>query len=110
MPLFIAGRIETFNFSFATRQFQMKFNADLGKGESEIFVPRERYFPDGFRLIQSNGVTLAYGGSTVRVVTNPNKLDVSGYRWDEARNRIVIRRWAADAGPMVLKIVPGGRD
>ena len=65
---------------------------------------------DGFRLIQSNGVTLAFAGSEVRVIANPNKLDVSGYRWDEVRNRIVIRRWGAVAGPMVLSIAPGGRD
>jgi endoglycosylceramidase len=113
IPLVIAGHIETFNFNFATRQFEMKLTAGVAQGESEIFVPRERHFPDGFRLIQSNGVALAYdpaSPSGLRVVSNPNRLDISAYRWDEARNRIVVRRWAAEPGPMVLKIVPGARD
>jgi hypothetical protein len=91
----------------------MKFTPDSAKGESEIFVPRERHFPDGFRVIHGKGLTLVYDPSApsgFRVIANPNQLDASAYRWDASRNRIVVKRWDATSEPLTLKIVPGTRD
>lgn len=75
----------TFGFDFATRHFEMKFTPDSAKGESEIFVPRERHFPDGFRVVHGKGLTLVYDPSAAsgfRVIANPNQLDATVYRWD----------------------------
>jgi len=85
IPLVTAGRVETFGFDFATRHFEMKFTPDSAKGESEIFVPRERHFPDGFRVVHGKGLTLVYDPSAAsgfRVIANPNQLDATVYRWD----------------------------
>ena len=111
MPLAIAGRIETFGFDFATRVFTMRFTAGgPSQGESEIFIPRQRHFPDGFRVMLPNGVTAACDGA-LRLISNERKLDGSLYRWDESRSRLVIHRWdGVPDGAVTLKIVPGLRD
>jgi hypothetical protein len=110
LPLVMAGQALSYNFNFATREFEMEFAPDSSKGASEIYVPLDRHFPDGFRLIYSRGLTLAYDPSApsgFRVVTNLNKLDASAFRWEPSSRHIVVREWDRGTGTATLKIVPG---
>lgn len=113
LPLVIAGRAHRYSFNFATREFEMNFVPDAAKGESEIYIPLERHFPDYFRLIYSRGLTLAYDVSAptgLRVIRNLNNLDASAYRWHPTRRRLLVRQWDKGTGEATLRIVPGLRD
>ncbi|MCL5745984.1 MAG: cellulase family glycosylhydrolase [Acidobacteria bacterium] len=113
MPLVIAGKIETFRFDFGSREFMMRFVPDPAKGASEIYVPRQRHFPDGFRVVHSGGLTLAYDSSQpsgFRVLSNTGNFDAAAFRWDAARERILVSRWAPAASAVTLRIIPGIAD
>jgi endoglycosylceramidase len=114
VPLVMAGQVRSYSFNFATREFEMDFVPDSSKGASEIYVPLERHFPDGFRLIYSRGLTLAYDPFSeipgLRVVQNANQLDASNFQLQPARGRILVTEWDKGTGEATLKIVPGVRD
>lgn len=107
-PLVIAGVVKSFHFDFATRSFEMRFIPDASKGESELYVPVERHFPDGFLLLYG-GMNLAFAPQTpngFKVVTNPDKIPVAGFRWDAQRRRVVVSDWGPQTSETTLRIVP----
>ena len=109
-PHYIAGKVERYEFNFASREFQMVFTPDPATGESALYIPLARHYPDGFRLIYSRGVTLAYDPGTkagLRVIENKAGLDVSAWRWENSRSRIVIPKWDSGTGSATLRILPG---
>ena len=97
-PLVTAGVVKTFGFDFATRTFQMKFDADPAKGESEIYIPL-RHYPDGFRVVLPDGSKIA-----------PQTDGSAPCKWDAARSRIVVSAWPSAISNATLKIIPGTRD
>jgi len=108
-PLVVAGEVESFHFDFATRTFEMRFIPDSSKGQSEIFVPAERHFPDGFRILYG-GATLAFSpGSPTgfKVLANPDDAPVQAFHWDAARSRVIVDNWGVASGETTLEIVPG---
>lgn len=109
VPLAIAGRILSYGFDFDTREFSVEFEADPSKGESEIYVPRQRHFSSGFRISRSDGLSLDYDASA----PNGFRADAGRgkeYRWDEARQKLFISKWPAVKGPVTLKISPVAKD
>jgi len=111
-PLVIAGTVNSFHFDFATRIFEMRFAPDSSKGKSEIFVPVERHYPDGFRVLY-NGLTLAFAPESpggFRVVENTGDTPASAFHWDAARNRILVDNWGTESKETTLKIIPGTSD
>jgi hypothetical protein len=109
-PHVIAGLVSRYEFNFAAREFEMVFTPDAGRGESAIYIPRSRHYPDGFRIVYGRGLALAYdprqpGG--LRVVENEPKIDASRWRWEERSSRLIVSRWDAGTGATTLKVVPG---
>jgi len=49
-PLAVAGKLKKFGFDFATRTFTMNYVPQSNSAPTEIYVPVNRHFPDGFRL------------------------------------------------------------
>ena len=67
----------------------------MSKEESEIFVPADRHYPDGFRILVSGD-----SGSARNLA----------FRWDASRSRAVVSEWGPVSGEQTLKIVPSVRD
>ncbi len=109
-PLAIAGEVKSFHFDFATRTFEMTFIP--GKGSSEIFVPADRHFPDGFRIV-CGGLTLAFAPKSptgFEVVTDSATIPASAFHWDAERNRVLVDSWGSASGEKTFKILPGLHD
>ncbi|TAN36697.1 MAG: hypothetical protein EPN23_07765 [Verrucomicrobia bacterium] len=103
--LVVAGVVKSFPFDFATRVFELRFVPDLSKGESEIFVPTKRHFPDGCRRLD-NGMVPAFAPASTsgfHVSTNPHKMPATGFRWDGPRNRVVVGDRGPAAGAAMLQ-------
>jgi len=49
-PLAVAGKLNKFGFDFATRTFTMNYVPQSNSAPTEIYVPVNRHYPDGFRL------------------------------------------------------------
>jgi len=58
-PPAIAGQLERDGYDFATRTLEVSLKPDSGLGSTEIFVPADRFYPDGLRVEVDSGLTLA---------------------------------------------------
>jgi len=110
-PLVIAGRLKTFVNDFETNSFEMTLYTDPALGATEIFVPTERHYPNGFRLeIGSNLVLKKPAGSDqfvgMNVATQVARDQAKHIRWNDAAQRLVIERWIGDARELTMKVRP----
>ncbi|MCL4401921.1 MAG: cellulase family glycosylhydrolase [Acidobacteria bacterium] len=108
-PHVVAGQVGRYEFNFASREFQLVLTPDAGKGASEIYVPVDRHYPDGFHLVYSRGLTLALrpGETALKVLQNPGGLDAAAWSWNPANQTLTVRRWDAGSGEATLRILPG---
>ena len=112
-PLVIAGRIERYGFNFATREFEMTFIPNSTLGPSEIYVPVNRHYPDGFQLVYittNSKLTLAYDENSptgFRVIERSGEVNPELFRWDAETLHIIVERWTGGEETATLKILPG---
>ncbi len=110
-PLNVAGVVHTFGYDFATRHFEMRFRPEEARAPSEIFIPVDRHYPDGFR-VRYGDLTLALAPedqSALQVVENTDGVDTDLFRWDAARQRLMVKRWpdVQSNGLAALQVIPG---
>ena len=108
-PQYVAGDIMAYSFDFPTRSFFLEVQTDNSKGASKVFIPADRFYPDGF--------TVTIGDA--RVILNPNKnvgLEVvdpgsgespSEFVWDPYRQQLVILKWPVDGEEIDVRVQPG---
>ncbi|AKJ63359.1 cellulase family glycosylhydrolase [Kiritimatiella glycovorans] len=111
-PLFVAGKVGAFHFDFATRVFEMEFSPGAARGPSEIFIPADRHYPDGFR-IRYRDLELAWNPKKPRgfsVVSNPERYNRWLFRWNRKQQRLIVKRWPDHEPVATLRVVPGWRD
>jgi endoglycosylceramidase len=108
-PQCIAGDIMEFSFDYPTRSLSLNVQTSNSKGASKIFIPADRYYPDGF--------TVTVG--EVKVILNPIKnvgLEVidpgngnspSEFIWDPYRQQLVILKWPVDKKNVTVLLQPG---
>lgn len=109
-PLAINGTVETFGFNFATREFSMRFQPGTGAVESLIYVPADRYYPDGFSIDYNQSVTITLdqaAGAAVRVIKGQAGADVMKVRWDPWKQRLCIAAWPSGSRTGTLCVYPG---
>jgi endoglycosylceramidase len=100
-PLAVAGVVHTYRFDFATRIFRMEFTPGEVSAPSEIYLPLNRYYPDGLRIrFQGLEFALAPGG----------KLDIDGIRWERETQRLLIDAWPETTGRSLFDVLPGTGD
>ena len=110
-PLVVAGRLERYGNDFASRTFEMTLKTDPALGATEMFVPAERHYPQGFRVDIGEGLTLEQSGKTVslrtaRAVADEDREQARLIRWDDARQHLTIDRWVGPARSLAIKISP----
>lgn len=111
-PLAVAGEVKSFHFDFASRIFEMNFVPGSSKSGSEIFVPVDRHFPDGFRIL-CNGLELSFDPKSpdgFKVIKDSPSLPATVFHWDAERRRVIVDNWGTISGETTLKIVPGLAD
>jgi hypothetical protein len=79
------------------------------KGSSKIFIPADRYYPDGFTL--RVGETSVIYDPTKNVgleVVNPGDgYSPSEFIWDSYRQQLVILKWPVDHEDLRVLLQPG---
>lgn len=111
-PLFMAGcQAENYGFYFTDRTFNMTFiKNDFPAGLSEIYIPEDRHYPDGFSVIVDDKVAFV---REKKQLTGLGPVDTTAvnkkanYFYDSDKQRLIIADWGLNEGKHVIKIVPG---
>lgn len=111
-PLCVSGEIENFNFNFTNRVFTMDYVPSKIKAPTEIYIPANRHYPDGFR-VEMNGeiiFELALSSKTSSglkpVVTKKGK-KLARLKWDGWAQRISFDDSKLHGKSIKLKVIPG---
>jgi endoglycosylceramidase len=107
-PQRVAGDVHGFGYHQELRWFRMDYTPASNMGTTEIFIPRDRHFPNGFDVIIDNGLVLrtnplSHGGlRTIRNTTGNRQVNI---QWDRERQVLVIEEWRS-GDPVTLLIRP----
>lgn len=108
--LAIDGTVASFEFNFATREFPMHFRLGTGAVESLIYVPVDRYYPDGFCIDYNEGLTMTLDPASdtgVRVIKAQSASEVMKVRWEAQTQRLRIAAWPRTGQTAICRIYPG---
>lgn len=110
-PLAVAGRIESYGYDFKTRVLEVKFQPKARLGNTEIFVPAERFYPNGFRLEIGSDLALALkpGQTRLQTLKSTSKTSHEQARyvaWNAALQHILIKDWIVEGSALTLRIEP----
>lgn len=111
-PIAVAGSLEDFTFDFQQRIFMMDFTPQALGAPTEIYVPANRHYPDGFHLVLNGErifelrVNPDYPGflEPVALIAPGAGLNVE---WDAWAQRIKLRGNALTGVACQLQIAPG---
>ena len=111
-PLVVAGRVRRYCTDFKVPSFEMIVKTDPSLGATEIYVPAERYFPEGFRIELGTDLVLALdpGASeyrTIHAVTSGAEEQAKLVRWDSKNQRVAIDKWTGDSKLINFRILHG---
>ena len=108
-PQCIAGDILDFRVDFPTRTLAVDLLPDNSKGASRIFIPANRWYPDGF-TITAGELVVKYDPlkNTGLEVVRPGR-GGSGAElvWDPFRQQLVVLSWPQDKIMTRVLIQPG---
>lgn len=109
-PSAIAGSIQSFNYDFTRRKFDIGFTYHKEKGDSEIFVGANRHYPDGFTIMIDRDLVAVYDpleGKGLNVIkSNFDKRKVL-IVWNEQTQELVLKRLPEDRKHYRLQLRPG---
>lgn len=114
-PLTMAGgQVEAYGFDLAQRTFSMTFTKnDFPSGKSEIYVPEDRHYPDGFSVIYNDTVVLGRDKKSKRglkVVKTAAGFKKRSFRFNSKTQRLVIEGWSLGDTHNTIAIVPGSME
>ena len=110
-PLAVAGRLERYGYDFAARTLEVSLKPDAELGGTVIFVPADRFYPDGFRVEVGLGLVLALKPGdaqlrTVKCADETRREQARLVHWDADSQHIVIKKWIVAAPALTVKIAP----
>ena len=108
-PQCIAGDIMEFSFDFTTRTLTVEVRTDNQKGVSRIFVPADRYYPDGFTVTVDKAKVIFDPTKNVglQVVDPGQGHSPAEFIWDPFHQQLVILKWPVDSEHILVSLQPG---
>ena len=108
-PQCIAGDIMKFSVDHATRSLNMEIRTDNSKGASRIFIPADRYYPDGFTITVGEIVVICnpMKNTGLEVVEPGTGNSPAEFIWDPYRQQLVILKWPVDGKEIDVRVQPG---
>jgi len=111
-PLCVGGAtVQSYGYEFTSRIFTLTITrSEPSRGLSEIYVPEDRHYPDGFSVLYNGDVALARDRSQpsgLRILRAPASFDSGRFRFDAERQRLLVDGWSPGEGQQVLRILPG---
>ena len=108
-PLAVAGNLKKFGFDFATRTLTMNYIPQSNSVPTEIYVPVNRHYPDGFRLKIDNKEIFELQvspdsptGLLPKLIDSNRKIE-----WQPWAQRLLIYETAKESKQKKLEITPG---
>ena len=110
-PLVVAGRLEEYAYDAETRTLRICFHPDRTLGATEIFVPADRFYPDGFRLELGSDLAMdlkpdAARPRIVRATTPEAGRQAAMVHWEIQSGRLRIDKWVLPVNEVTLAILP----
>ncbi len=109
-PQTLAGIINGFSFDYSSRILSMEFIPDNSKGASTIYIPADRYYPDGFSIHINDNLVLSYNpykNNGLEVTRSPKDYNPADVIWDIFNQHLVILKWPGNKLRSNFKVVPG---
>jgi hypothetical protein len=90
----------------------MEFTPGAASAPSEIYLPLDRHYPDGVRIVYQEMVLslAANGTNNFHVTANPHGLDATVFQWDAVTQRMRVHAWPGSAEKTLLRVLPGARE
>lgn len=106
-PQQTAGTLESFSFDLDISEFTLTYTPDSDLGTTEIFIPFERHYQEGFTLKHSAGIILNFDPSiqALKVASNTIGIGSSRFSYDEATSVLSIHEWLQGEST-IIEIVP----
>ena len=110
-PLAIAGRLKHYEYDPATRVLRVCMRPNPSLGATEIFVPADRCYSDGFRVDLGSTLAMTHNPDAPRLhilhTTGPEaRTQANQIRWDAESDHLVIDKWVLPAPELTLTIRP----
>lgn len=106
-PLNIAGVVHTFGFDFNTRRFHMEFDPGEAAKPSEIYLPVNRHYPDGARIVLGEMELTLQADARGGVLPDAEGRLHEAFVWDPEWQRLRVESWPETGTPSLLEILPG---
>ena len=108
-PLFVSGKLKNFGFDFANRKFTMNYIPQSNSAPTEIYVPVNRHYPDGFRLKINDKEVFELkvspdspSGLLPKLIESNRKIE-----WQPWAQRLLIFEDSTNSKQKKLEICPG---
>jgi len=111
-PLTMAGcKVENYGFNFTNRNFTMTFTKnDFPKGISEVYIPEDRHYPDGFTVIYNDEIMLSRDEQSptgLKLLKTVDGFDEKSFRYDDDSQHLIISDWSLNSINNIIKVIPG---
>jgi hypothetical protein len=106
-PLNVAGVVRSFGFDFGSRVFSMAFEPGRAEKPSEIFIPVNRHYPDGARVVLGEISAALPADAPSGKLRSVAGEEVPWMEWDPEWQRLRVSAWPAMSGEAKLEILPG---
>lgn len=104
-------QVDKYGFDLAKRTFTMTFTKnDFPSGNSEIYVPEDRHYPDGFTVLYNDKVILVRDKKSqegLKLIKKEDGFRKETFRFDATTQRLVIAGWDFEDTQNLIKIMPG---
>ncbi|MCB0075894.1 MAG: cellulase family glycosylhydrolase [Anaerolineales bacterium] len=92
-PFRTAGRLTGLQFDFDSKQAELSYEADPARGTTELVIPLDPYYTNGFILERDDGLVVRVRAAAEAEITGGG--DPESVRWDGAMGRLYITERAA---------------
>lgn len=94
-PQKIAGKLNSSSYNFDNDRFSMQYTSGTAKGQTQIYIPQTRHFPNGFTVKHSAGITLVFDPSqkTLKAVDNTGNINAGNFSWDDDNQVLTVKEW-----------------
>lgn len=108
-PQCVAGEILKYKVDFPTRTMSAIVVGNNKKGASKLFIPADRWYPDGFTVTIGKTVVKYNPLKNIglEVVQHGMGETASDLIWDSNKQQLVILRWPEEGRELKILIQPG---
>ena len=111
-PLYVAGRTKTFSHNFQTRTFEMSYTPQKTTAPTELYIPANRHYPDGFTVLVNDEAVFNLAldidtPSHLKPTLTDAAKNFGNIEWQSWPQKLIIDDSHLIDKLLILKIAPG---